>query len=217
MTNRKRVAVNRLIGNPDPIVLKRGITARWFFAVGLILLNTSSAVAIATGNHDKVTIEGGPDPDYGYTWTVTNQHASPIVELRFPHHMADLFFTPDGWSQDCENLVNVGVPRPWGECTATADSDRDGIATGTSGRFRMRIAPADSQKGTGSVNVRWADGTTERVHGVTVPVRPTAWQEYTGLMGLAVVLVLIAVIKALKRPRQDGAPTVAREPEKPAR
>jgi len=149
----------------------------------------------------KARIEGGADATgHIYEWSVINESRTPIVQVKMHHHRATLFFGPDEWKIECENLVNVGVSTPWGECQATAPTG-GGIAPGRRGAFRMQCAPTGTTRGRGTVIIRFADGTEAVVDGVELPRPESTGDRYIPLLGLGVIAGIYAIIHAARRNR----------------
>lgn len=138
-----------------------------------------------------VTISGGADASgHHYTWTIRNRHSSPIVYVEIPHHRADLFTPPDGWTQS----------RPErGVLAATADSVDVGITSGRPGVFYMRISAGGAGRGTGTIRVRFQDGTEVQVGGVTLPQPPS--DRYAAPIGLSAIFALWLAVRILRRRR----------------
>ena len=159
-----------------------------------------------------VVITGGADvTGHHYTWTVRNAHTSPVMSVEFPHHAADVFTPPPGWTAKCNNLVGQpGKPGP-SVCLATAPSVATAIGRGESAVFSMRIAPppASAQKGLGKVKVQFADGTETSIDGVEVPTRVEAGSRFMPLIGLGLVFGLWVLVKALRGKRGASSTTVA--------
>ncbi len=148
----------------------------------------------------SVVIEGGADASaHQYEWTVTNRRASPIRDLEFPHHGASVFLGPDRWSIECTNLVGIGVKNPTGVCVAKANSAIDEISEGRSATFRMQISGGGAKRGTGSVTVRFADGTSETVTGVVLPTAEGVGDRNVPLYGMAVIFLILVATRLKKR------------------
>jgi hypothetical protein len=154
-----------------------------------------------------VVITGGADASgHTYTWQVANNGESPIVEVRFPHYRAGLFFVPPGWSQDCTALVHVGVKDEPGVCAARAGSPGEGIASGRSATFSMQVAPAGAKRGRGEATVRLADGTEMRVGGVEFPQAEGLGDKYVSLIGLGAVFIIFILAQAIRKRRKTAMP-----------
>jgi hypothetical protein len=131
-----------------------------------------------------------------YSWTLTNSHDAPIVDVRFPHYHATLFFAPDGWTTKSTFLVNVGVEDRPGDCTAAADSPAKGIVRGGNGKFRMQINQRGTQRGRGTVYLRFADGAKLDLPGVEVPVPEGLGDKYVSLIGLGGIAAVFLLVRA---------------------
>lgn len=154
----------------------------------------------------QVTIEGGPDANgHGYTWTVTNGRALPIVHVEFPHYRASLFFASEGWKTECTNLVAVGVKSLAGVCAASTDIPASGIAAGRSATFSMQIASVGAKRGLGAVVVRFSDGVTQTISGVPVPTAEPPGDRNIPLIGLGTVFMIFIVVRAARRRRARAA------------
>ena len=175
-------------------VLARSLAAGFYF----VLLGSASVVANPTAS-----ITGGADASgHSYTWQVRNGGASPIVEVRFPHFRAGLFFPPPGWSNDCTALVHVGAKDEPGVCTARAVAPADGIAPGQSVAFSMQIASSGAKRGPGEVTVRFADGSETRVAGVELPQQEGLGDKYVSLIALGGVFIIFVAVQAVRKRRQ---------------
>ncbi len=143
----------------------------------------------------RVVIEGGSDETgHAYNWTVTNRSTSPIVYIEFPHYRASLFMTPQGWRQDCVNLVKTGAKDAPGVCRAMVQPPATGIAPGETAAFGMQITDAKAIPGRGVVRVRFADGTETAVADVPLATAPAAALKYMSLIGMGLIFVIGAVI-----------------------
>jgi len=155
----------------------------------------------------NVTITGGADASgHTYTWRVANPGPSSIVEVRFPHYRAGLFFAPQGWSSECTALVHVGVKDEPGVCTARAGSPGEGIAPGRFATFSMQIAPAGAKRGRGEVTLRFDDGTEMRVGGVELSQAEGLGDKYVSLIGLGLVFMIFILAQAIRKRRKTAMP-----------
>jgi hypothetical protein len=167
-------------------------------AACLALIGPASASGDPTA-----TITGGADASgHTYTWQVNNGGVSSIVEVRFPHYRAGLFFSPQGWSGDCTALVHVGTKDEPGICTARATAPADGIAPGRSAPFSMQIAAAGAKRGPGEVVLRFADGSETRVAGVELPQQEGLGDKYVSLIALGGVFIVFAAVQAIRKRRR---------------
>jgi len=173
----------------------------------LVVLSMLASGGASSPATEPVTIVGGADASgHQYSWTMTNASASPIVEVRFPHYRASLFFAPDGWTTDCSAQVGIGGKDEPGVCTGRAGSSTGGIAVGRSAVFRMQIASAGAKRFPGNVTVRFADGTETTVGGVELPTREGAGDKYTSLAGLGTVFLVLVIVQARRRRRNQEKP-----------
>ena len=154
---------------------------------------------------DKVTITGGSDETgHNYSWTVNNHHTTAIVTVVFPHYQADLFVPPSGWESENTHMVATGEATSPGTCTAKVSNPADGIASGASATFTLRVGPRGAKRGSGDVLVRFADGTETTV--VTeVPTRELFLGRYLGLVGLGVMFGIFLLYRLLRSPRTPAA------------
>jgi len=167
-------------------------------------------------NTPKVTITGGVDiTGDGYTWTISNDYASPIVYVKFPHYHATLFFAPDGWSTQSTFLVNVGVKDRPGICTARAEQPASGITRGNAGTFRMRIYQPGTRRGLGTVLVRFADDSELKISGVEMPTPEAISDKYAPLIGLGAIFIIWLAIGARRRAKARRAGASEEDPAPP--
>ena len=169
----------------------------------------------AAGGGTNVTITGGADASgHRYSWTVTNDHISPIVRVEFPHYHAGLFFAPPGWSTDESTfLVNVGVKDRVGVCIASVTSPMDAIMPGDSAAFGMQIAAAGAQRRPGEVLLSFADGSKAVVSGVELPHRAGVGERYMPLIGLGTIFAIMVIIRLYRARRRPGDfPSAAKLP-----
>jgi len=165
-----------------------------------------AAATTVRAENPVVVIEGGPDPTgHNYTWTVTNNHASPIVQIEFPHYRASLFTASKGWTTACTNLEGIGVKDPSGVCRAAIENSGAGVPTGRSATFDMQIAGGGAKRGSGEVVVRFADGLTTTVAGVSVPTAEPSGDRNLPLMGLGTVFFIFLIARAARRRRRAQA------------
>ncbi len=152
-----------------------------------------------------VTITGGAEvPGRKYSWTVANNHTSPIVRIEFPHYRVGLFFAPKGWSTDQSTfLVSVGVPVKPGLCVAEAASSAEGIASGKSTEFSAQLATGAVRRRAGQVLVRFADGTEFTVAGVELPQREAISDSNVSLIGLGVIFVAWLFFQLIRSRRRS--------------
>lgn len=165
-----------------------------------------SAVASAAGADVRATVVGGADPSgHVYTWRIGHEHTSPLVGVEFPHYMADVFTAPEGWAVECTHLIGQGGRPARGVCVARVETDGRGLPAGREAEFTMRIAPAGTPRGTGSVKLSFADGTTLTVGGVEVPIPTPVSDRLIVPAGLAAILIIIVAVGARKRRRRASA------------
>ena len=169
---------------------------RGCLSLGLIAAAWTSVVVASTS---PVSVEGGPDGlGHTYHWTISNNHASPIVRVEIPHYRASLFFAPKGWTSTCTNLVAVGAIDAPGLCIASATAIVDGIAPGRSVQFGMQLGSASVKRGTGDVVIGYADSSKLTISGILVPVPETLSDKYIPLIGLGTILAVFVVVQVLK-------------------
>jgi hypothetical protein len=174
---------------------------RPFSALGALVV-VVAALPFAAADEPKVTIKGGQtDNPQFFSWTVTNRHSSPIVFIEFPHYHADTFIAPAGWAQDWKNRAMVGGGEDAPGWVRTSVSDpAEGIPTGGSAKFEMRLARTGALPRPGTVTVRFADGTEVMVANVEVPTAQSFLERNAMLIGLAAIFV-IALLVHLRRRR----------------
>lgn len=166
----------------------------------------SVCAAVAACAEQRVTITGDRDGSgQNFEWTVVNLHASPIVWVEFPHYHADTFITPAGWKQECTNLEREGSKNLPGLCRGRAESPEHGIARGSPGKFGMRIALIGTEKGRGTVTVKFSDGTIEKVSGVVLPVAPGFFGQFLPAIAMGGLFLAAFLIHALRKRRADRA------------
>ena len=159
----------------------------------------------AFGATAAASVQGGADASlHIYAWTITNQSSSPIVEVEFPHHHANLFFTPTGWAQDCTNLVAVGFKDASGRCIARSGNG-PGIAPGRSAEFKMQIAALGARRATGSVRVRFGNGDETVIGGVEISASEPIGDKAVPLVGLSIVFLIAILARRRKRRLRETA------------
>ena len=103
----------------------------------LCTLATSSAMGL---DLPKATMTGGADVSgRNYSWTVTNEHSSPIVYLEFPFDKVLLFLAPQGWQTNCSQQTGDIFEHSAESCAARAPSPASGITRGATAEFGMRL------------------------------------------------------------------------------
>jgi len=173
--------------------------------VGVIAaLASACTAATALAQTPQVTIKGGLKEDGSYQWEVVNQYSSPVVHVEFPHFQADMFYVPPGWKSKSTYLVNVGVEKRPGVCTAWVDSPREGIGAGGRAQFGMRVRQHEARLVLGEVRVRFADGNAATVSGVELPGRPGLLDRFGLLICFALFLAILGLIMARKKRRHDS-------------
>ena len=158
-----------------------------------------------------MSVSGGADESgHRYAWTVTNETDRAIVELRFPHYRATLFFAPDGWTTDqSTNIVNVGVPDRPGVCVARASTPGRRIQPRHSATFTMQTADGAKRRA-GTVTVRFVDGAELSVGGVELPHREGLGERYVSLIGLGAIFAAWMLARSLRRGSAAPAPATDR-------
>ncbi|MBI1826205.1 MAG: hypothetical protein HY287_10390 [Planctomycetes bacterium] len=168
---------------------------RNFFLVAFALTSASASAS-------SVKIAGGADDSgHQYVWTVTNDGPSAVVQIEFPQYHASLFFTPDGWTQECTNLVKVGGRDAPGNCIARANPGTLGIVPGRSAEFRMQIASAGAQRTPGTARITFSDGHVEGI-GVELPAQSSAEDRYISLVGLGVIFLIALAVRCVSKRRR---------------
>ncbi len=166
------------------------------------------------GDEPKVTIKGGVDPHNPqfFSWTVTNRHTSPTVYIHFPQYHGDTFIAPAGWKQEWKNQAKIGGGEDAPGWVRTSVSDpAQGIASGGSARFEMRLARAGALPRPGNVIVRFADESEVTVANVEVPSAQSFLERNAMLIGLAAIFVIALLVHLRRRrTRQPAAATAPR-------
>jgi hypothetical protein len=154
----------------------------------------------------KVVVAGGADPSgQNYEWTITNHHPSPLVFIEFSHFHADTFTAPAGWKKEITNPSIAGADESKGGlCRATAESPSSGISTGGSAAFGLRLARIGAPKGRGTMTVRFADGVSFAVTGVSLPVPPSSWERIGTVLLLGGAFVAFLIFRIRKRPKSSA-------------
>lgn len=181
-------------------------------SVRILLIQSAMLCSFAGAANaaEKVVIVGGRDGSgQNFSWTVRNQASSPIVWIEFPHYHADLFTPPAGWKQECTNLNVIGSDDKPGVCRGISESASEGIPPGSSAQFSMRLSRSSANKGSGTVQVKFADGTTASVSGVAVPIAPSVWDHLLPPLAMGAIFVAAIVIhrKSRKSPGSASTPT----------
>ncbi len=159
--------------------------------------------ALSLGQADQVLITGGvDDTKHNYAWQLTNRSPKRVVSVEFPQYGADMFEQPEGWKQDCTNLVNVGWKKKAGRCIATSEA---GLGPGATAAFTMRIYGPGAPVGTGTVLVRFDDGSEAKIPGVTLPLTPQSGTPYLALIGTGLIFVAFVFLRERRRRRAAGA------------
>lgn len=190
-------------------LLAMGRFAAVFFAVAVSLF-TIPPRAVAWQNDraraTKVEISGGADASgHQYTWKITNRSQVPIVAVDIPHYRATLFFPPDGWTQDCTFLVNVGVKSSPGVCSAKAEPVQGAIRPGRSLEFKMQVGDR-TVRGGGEVVVYFQNGEQTRIGGVELPIREPSGDQMVPLIGMGVAF-LVFILAGKRRRRSSTNPS----------
>ena len=147
--------------------------------------------SIAAAQEPKVTITGGADKTaHNYEWTITNKYTSPIVSVEFPHHHADIFKPPTGWTSE----------KVRGKFIAKANSPSARIFFNRPTKFTMRISAAEAIRGTGTVKIKFADGSELDVDGVELPRKSSVFERFGGIIVLVLIIAAgLAINKIRKR------------------
>ncbi len=162
----------------------------------------SASPSVARGQ--TATITGGADASgKTYTWQIANTGASRMVEARFPHYRATLFFPPVGWSSDCTGLVRPGFKEESGVCSARATDPGDGIAPGRSASFSMQVTAAGTKRGPAEAVIRFADGSESVVKGVELPLREGIGDKYVSLIALGAAFIIFVAVRTLRKRRTE--------------
>ena len=174
-------------------------------AVLLCALATSTAMG---ANPPTVSMTGGADVSgRNYSWTVTNDHSSPIVFVEFPFDKVLLFLAPQGWQTDCGRQTGATFEHSAKTCAARAPSPASGIARGATEEFEMRLFRSGARRGPGTVLVRFADGSEVMVGRVELPQRKGVGDRYVALFALGAAFAVWGVVRAVRRLRTSATPT----------
>lgn len=180
------------------------VSARFLLIRSAILCSLAGAADAA----DKVAIDGGRDGSgQNFSWTVRNQASSPIVWIEFPHYHADLFTVPTGWKQECTNLNVIGSEDKPGVCRGMSESAGAGIAPGSSAQFSMRLSRSSANKGSGTVQIKFADGSSASVSGVALPIAPSVWDHLLAPLAMGAIFVTAILIHRSSRKNRGSAST----------
>lgn len=149
----------------------------------------------------NVAISGGAD-DSGkkYSWTIKNEHDSPIIFVEIPQYKAALRFPPDGWESKLTNPRGLGGRT--GFFTSQAGTAADGIAPGASATFRLTVSASGTPRGKGEVLIRFADKTETRVR-TAVPIKEALADRNVSLIGLGLIFAVFLVIRVARRRKAD--------------
>lgn len=195
-----------------PVDLVNSMIQQYARLLGAVVLICPTGVGLATqtarAQASQVVITGGADEtEHAYTWQVRNRSTSRIVRIEFPQYAADTFNTPDEWSQGSQkemNLVNVG----WnynksGLCWAVPKADYAGLAPGATATFGMRINAMGALKSTGTVRVKFADGTEAQVAGVELPTQPVKTSPWAALLGPGLIFIIFIIYRERRRKKNE--------------
>jgi hypothetical protein len=174
--------------------------------VMLGLLGALVLVPLAmVANAESVTITGGPDPSlHNYSWTVTNHHTARITYIEFPQYRVDLFHTPANWKQQIENVYHYDWKDRPGTCVAEPAPPYEGLPTGASVEFGMRVGRAGALPGKGTVRVKFNDGTEAMISDVELPTKPEGGSAYLALIGTGAIFVLFILYNERRRRRRPA-------------
>lgn len=168
------------------------------------LLAASSAFA------QGIAITGGNDENpQMFVWEVRNNSDQAIRAITFPHYRGDLMTTPAGWGQEWTNQVGrEGTKDAPGTCRVFAEDDFPGVLPGRTATFEMRVARGGALARTDTVEVRFADGSTTTVAGVTVPSQQSLAERYYALFGLALIFLIIIAVQIRRIAKRRGSDEV---------
>ena len=173
----------------------------------VLLCALATSAGLAAGP-PKATMIGGADASgRNYSWTVTNEHSSPIVYVEFPFDKVLLFLAPQGWETDCDRHTGTAFEHGAETCAARTPSPASGIAHGATEEFEMRLYRSGARRGPGTVLIRFADGSEVRVGGVELPRRKGLGDRYVALFALGAAFAVWGVVRAVRRLRTSATPT----------
>lgn len=174
----------------------------------LVLLGPTLTVG---ADQPKVTIDGGVragNPQF-YDWKVTNHHTTPIVYIEFPQYHGDTFEAPAGWAQEWKNRMMLGGKGAPGWVRTSVDDPGQGIPSGGSADFEMRLARAGALPRPREVTIRFADGTELIVANVEVPSAHSFLEQNIMVFSLAVIFIIALAIHFRRRGRPSPSGTPA--------
>jgi hypothetical protein len=179
---------------------------RTVLTVAATVALTATVPSAMAGDADVIITGGADETQHSYNWQVTNRSNARIIRIEFPQYGADLFETPDTWGQGTQkemNLVNVGwnYKEP-GVCWAEPIPPYAGLAPGATAKFGMRIAGMGAMKSTGTVRIKFDDGTEGTVAGVELPQMPTRPSVYLGPLGMGALLFVFIFVREYRRRKQ---------------
>ncbi len=202
----------------SPSILNNAALAAQVLLLMSVFICVAPQSAFAQSNKQKVTITGGIDPSGKlYNWTITNNYSKRIVFVSFPHYSASTFTAPFGWEVDCENLLNVGVANPQGDCEATAMDLSAGIPRSGSSKFEMQVPRAVARR-PGKVLIRFADDTEYVVAGVELPQKESVGERYVpmiGMGGIFAIFLLVAWMRSRGKKSEEDPDSNVADSEQP--
>ena len=153
----------------------------------------------------SVAISGGADNSgYKYSWTITNDHDSPIIFVEIPQYRAAVGSPPEGWKSELTNPRGEGGRT--GFFRSEVSAGVDGIAPGESATFHLQVSVGGTPRGKGDVLIRFADETETRVR-AELPIKEAPADRNVSLIGLSLIFAVFLVVRAVKRRKSDNKTT----------
>ena len=107
------------------------------FAVRMLLLLFLNFATNLMGSPNVAISGGADDSGHNYSWTIKNEHDSPIIFVEFPQYKAGVGIPPHGWKSKLTNPRGLGGRT--GFFTSQVDTAADGIAPGESATFGLTV------------------------------------------------------------------------------
>jgi len=149
-----------------------------------------------------VEITGGRDvTGQWYNWVVHNHCDSAITYVEFPHYRVDVWLAPEDWQIKVVTHGDARRSKERPALKAWTDDPALSIQPGDSAKFTARIRRGGAYAGTGTVTIRFADGSELRVDDVDVPCLPPLFERVGMPLALALLLGLFLVYRRAKRAR----------------
>lgn len=190
-------------------------SACWHLLLGSILVLTAGAASSTSAQTDGVTITGGRQAENRqyWRWTITNNGTQPIVFMKFPHFLGDIFEYPkDLWNEEITNRNELGMDRTNGIFILNAKSAYRGIPPGQSLDIAIRVGRGDNFSVASTVIIKFADGETVEVLNVYCPQLQPIWERNILLFGMGSMFAMFVLYRYLKGRLRKSASPEARDP-----